>query len=156
MKKSGKVRFIGISTTLPHLPTYLKWGVFDTFQIPYSGLQREHENSISDSAKAGIGTIICGGVAKGEFGVSPNANADKWKKFEEAKLDELRQSGESRTAFLLRFTLSHPHIHTIIAGTLKPEHLQENVQASQRGPLKSEVYAEAKRRLDQVGLTVTV
>lgn len=155
MKKSGKVRFIGISTTLPHLPIYLKWGVFDTFQIPYSGLQREHENSITDSAKAGIGTIIRGGVAKGEFGVSPNANADKWKKFEEAKLDELRQSGESRTAFLLRFTLSHPHINTIIAGTLRPEHLQENVQAAQRGPLKPDVYAEAKRRLDAVGITAT-
>jgi len=153
MKKSGKVRYIGISTTLPHLPVYLKWGVFDTFQIPYSGLQREHENSITDSAKAGIGTIIRGGVAKGEFGISPNANADKWKKFEEAKLDELRSQGESRTAFMLRFTLSHPHIQTIIAGTLIPEHLQENVKAAQSGPLSEGVYAEAKKRLDSVGIT---
>jgi aryl-alcohol dehydrogenase-like predicted oxidoreductase len=34
MQQQGKVRFISISTTLPHLPTYLDWGVFDTFQIP--------------------------------------------------------------------------------------------------------------------------
>lgn len=152
MKKSGKVRFIGISTTLPHLPVYLKWGVFDTFQIPYSGLQREHENSISDSAKAGIGTIIRGGVAKGEYGVGPQASAERWKKFDEAKLDELREQGESRTAFMLRFTLSHPHIHTIIAGTLKPEHLKENVEAARRGPLVPNVYAEARHRLDSVGV----
>jgi aryl-alcohol dehydrogenase-like predicted oxidoreductase len=153
MKRQGKVRHIGISTTLPHLPTYLEWGVFETFQIPYSGLQREHETSITKSAEAGIGTIIRGGVAKGEFGVSPNASADKWKKFEEAKLDELRAKGESRTAFMLRFTLSHPHAQTIIAGTLHPEHLRENVAATQRGPLPADVYAETKRRLDAVGIT---
>jgi aryl-alcohol dehydrogenase-like predicted oxidoreductase len=153
MKKSGKIRHIGISTTLPHLPTYLKWGVFDTFQIPYSGLQREHENSISDSAGAGIGTIIRGGVAKGEHGIGPNASEEKWKKFEAARLDELRDKTESRTGFLLRFALSHPQAHTIIVGTLKPEHLRENVQAAQRGPLPADVYTEAKRRLDSVGIT---
>jgi aryl-alcohol dehydrogenase-like predicted oxidoreductase len=27
MRQQGKVRFISISTTLPHLPTYLEWGV---------------------------------------------------------------------------------------------------------------------------------
>ena len=36
MKSQGKVRWIAISTTLPHLPTYLDWGVFDQFQIPDS------------------------------------------------------------------------------------------------------------------------
>src|SRR5687768_16033477 len=36
MQQLGKVRFISISTTLPHLPTYLQWEVFDTFQSPYS------------------------------------------------------------------------------------------------------------------------
>jgi aryl-alcohol dehydrogenase-like predicted oxidoreductase len=153
MRNQGKVRFISISTTLPHLPVYLNRGAFDSFQIPYSGLQREHEEWITKSAEAGIGTIIRGGVAKGEFGVSPNASAEKWKKFEEAKLDSLRAGGESRTAFMLRFALSHPHIHTIIAGTLHPEHLRENVAAAQRGPLSADVYAEAKRRLDGVGIT---
>jgi aryl-alcohol dehydrogenase-like predicted oxidoreductase len=69
MQQQGKVRFISISTTLPHLPVYLKWGVFDTFQIPYSALEREHEEWISRTAEAGIGTIIRGGVARGEVGI---------------------------------------------------------------------------------------
>src|SRR4051794_37516116 len=94
MQQQGKVRFISISTTLPHLPTYLHWGVFDTFQIPYSALEREHEEWISRSAEAGIGTIIRGGVARGEVGVGLG-NQDRWKKFEEAGLDELRGPGES-------------------------------------------------------------
>jgi aryl-alcohol dehydrogenase-like predicted oxidoreductase len=151
MQQQGKVRFISISTTLPHLPVYLRWGVFDSFQIPYSALEREHEEWISRAAEAGIGTIIRGGVARGEVGVGLG-NEDRWKKFEQASLDELRQPGESRTAFLLRFTLSHPDVHTIIVGTLYPEHLQENIAAVKQGPLPADVYEEAKRRLDRAGV----
>ncbi len=150
MQQQGKVRWISISTTLPHLPTYLDWGVFDTFQIPYSALERAHEGWITRVAQAGAGTIIRGGVARGEAGVGLGS-AERWKLFEKAKLDELREAGESRTAFLLRFTLSHPHVHTTIVGTLHPEHLQENVRAAQRGPLPADVYAEAKRRLEEAG-----
>jgi aryl-alcohol dehydrogenase-like predicted oxidoreductase len=152
MQQQGKVRYISISTTLPHLPTYLKWGVFDTFQIPYSALEREHEEWISRAAHAGIGTIIRGGVARGEAGVGLGST-DRWKKFEDAALDELRQAGESRTAFLLRFTLSHPDVNTTIVGTLYPEHLRENIAAAKMGPLPANVYAEAKRRLDKLGVT---
>ena len=36
MRSQGKVRWIGASTTLPDLPTYIEWGVFDVFQIPYA------------------------------------------------------------------------------------------------------------------------
>jgi aryl-alcohol dehydrogenase-like predicted oxidoreductase len=151
MQQQGKVRFISISTTLPHLPVYLQWGVFDTFQIPYSALERDHEGWINRSAEAGIGIIIRGGVARGEVGVGLG-DQDRWKKFEAAGLDELREPGESRTAFILRFTLTHPHADTIIAGTLYPEHLRENIAAVQRGPLPEDVYEEAKRRLDQVGV----
>ncbi|MGE5222741.1 MAG: aldo/keto reductase [Omnitrophica WOR_2 bacterium] len=152
MQQQGKVRFTSISTTLPHLPVYLKWGVFDTFQIPYSALERDHEGWISRASEAGIGTIIRGGVARGEAGVGLG-NENRWKKFEEAHLDELREPGESRTAFLLRFTLSHPHVNTVIVGTLYPEHLRENIAAAERGPLPANVYEEAKRRLDQVGVS---
>ena len=151
MQQQGKVRFISISTTLPHLPAYLEWGEFASFQIPYSALEREHEEWISRAATAGIGTIIRGGVARGEVGVGLG-NEDRWKKFEQAGLDELRQPGESRTAFLLRFTLSHPDAQTIIVGTLYPEHLQENIAAVQQGPLPANVYEEAKRRLDRSGV----
>jgi aryl-alcohol dehydrogenase-like predicted oxidoreductase len=151
MKQQGKTRFIGISTTLPHLPTYLAWGVFDTFQIPYSALERDHEDWITRAAQAGIGTIIRGGVARGEAGVG-RGNADRWQNFEAAGLDALLEPGESRTAFLLRFTLSHPGVDTAIVGTLDPEHLRENVQAALKGPLPQDIYEEAKRRLEETGV----
>lgn len=151
MRQQGKVRFISISTTLPHLPTYIQMGVFDTFQIPYSALERDHENWITQAAEAGIGIIIRGGVARGEPGVGLGS-AERWARFEQARLDELLEPGEKRTAFLLRYTLTHSHADTIIAGTLHPEHLHENIQTILKGPLSAQVYAEAKRRLDQVGL----
>lgn len=152
MKQQGKVRHVCISTTLPHLPVYLGKGVYDVFEIPYSALERDHENWIARAAEACIGTIIRGGVARGEPGVGLGAQ-DRWAGFEKAGLDDLRGPGESRSAFLLRFVLAHPHAHTIIAGTLKPEHLQENVQAVMRGPLSPEIYAEAKKRLDKAGIS---
>jgi aryl-alcohol dehydrogenase-like predicted oxidoreductase len=150
MKQQGKVRWIGASSVLPHLSTYVEQGWFDVYQVPYSGLERAHEAVIARAAQSGSGTIIRGGVARGEPGAGRGA-AESWRKFEAARLDELCGEGESRTAFVLRFLLAHPGIHTTIVGTLNPDHLRENVRAAQRGPLPPDVYAEAKRRLDAIG-----
>ena len=152
IKAMGAARFIGCSSTSPHLAAYIDWGVFDVFQIPYSALQRQHENLITKAAESGAGVIIRGGVARGEPGSTEGrTSAEAWGKFEKAKLDELRAPGESRTAFMLRFTLSHPHCHTTIVGTCQPAHLEENVAAASRGALPKDVYGEAKRRLDAIG-----
>ena len=151
MRDQGKVRWIGISTTLPHLPTFLEWGVFDTFQIPYSALERQHEEWITQVAEAGIGTVIRGGVALGEPGQGLGI-PERWRGFSGAKLEDLQEADESRTAFMLRFTLTHPSIDTIIVGTQNPAHLRENVVAVNRGPLPADVYEEAKRRLSAAGL----
>jgi aryl-alcohol dehydrogenase-like predicted oxidoreductase len=150
IKKEGKVRHIAISSTLPHLPVYLIWGVFETFQIPYSALERAHEQVIQQVADAGCGVIVRGGVARGEPGAGLGGK-DRWALFEKARLDELCAPGESRTAFLMRYTISHPGMDTTIVGTLIPEHLTENIKAAQAGPLSADVYQEAKRRLSAAG-----
>ena len=150
MQRQGKVRWIGASTKLPHLSTYLDWGVFDVFQIPYSALEREHEEWITRAADAGIGIIIRGGVAQGEPGVG-SGGTSRWDNFERANLDDLRQEGESRTSLILRYTLTHPHADTNIVGTSNLDHLSENVQGILRGPLSDDEYSEAKRRLDAAG-----
>jgi aryl-alcohol dehydrogenase-like predicted oxidoreductase len=149
LQAEGKIRFIGISGTLPNLPEQIAMGVFDAFQIPYSALQREHEALISEAARAGGGTIIRGGVAKGipSDGRQPG---DPWQLWDKAGLDDLLD-GMSRMEFILRYTLSHPDLHTTIVGTMSPEHLQENLAAARRGPLPPDVYEEAKRRLAAAG-----
>jgi len=149
MKEQGKVRWIGISSTHPHIETYVGWGVFDVFQIPYSALEREHEVVIQQAHESGAGVIIRGGVARGEPGEGLG-NLDRWTGWEKAKLDELLEPDETRTQFLLRFTNSHPGMHTNIVGTKSPAHLADNVKAASRGELPTEVYEETKRRLDSV------
>ena len=151
MRQQGKVRWLGISTRVPDLTTYLKWGVFDAFQIPYSALLRQHEDWITESAEAGIGTVIRGGVQQGEPGVGSRSNPEGWQRYNDANLDDLREEGESRTAFILRHTLAHPRIHTTIVGTQNADHLRENLKTVRRGPLPAAVYEEANRRLDAVG-----
>ena len=150
MRRQGKVKWTGVSTILPDLPAFLDSGAFDVCQIPYSALEREHEDLITRAGEAGMGTIIRGGIAQGEPGAGRESN-ETWEKFETAGLDPLRENGESRSAFVLRFTLTHPHVHTIIVGTRNLDHLRENVEAVQRGPLPAETYQEAKRRLDAIG-----
>ena len=151
VQQSGKVRWIGISSTLPHITKYIEWGVFASFQIPYSALERQHENIISSAATAGAGIIIRGGVARGAPEDAGLGNKDRWAIWEKAKLDELLGPGETRTGFLLRFTLSHPDMHTTIVGTVNPEHLAENLRFAEAGPLPADVYEEAKTRLSAAG-----
>jgi aryl-alcohol dehydrogenase-like predicted oxidoreductase len=155
LKSEGKVRFLGVSGTLPNLVEQIELGVFDAFQIPYSALQREHEEVISKAARAGAGTIIRGGVARGaptdwqrtNYMLPGTTMQDRW---ERARLDELLD-GLSRIEFTLRFTLSHPDLSTTIVGTRDPKHLRDNLQFAKKGPLPSEVVSEAKRRLSQAG-----
>jgi aryl-alcohol dehydrogenase-like predicted oxidoreductase len=154
LRDEGKVGFLGVSGTLPNLVEQIEMGVFDAFQIPYSALQREHEDVIGQAAEAGAGTIIRGGVARGAptdwnrvyYMVPATTMKDRW---EQANLDELL-NGMSRMEFTLRFTLSHPGLSTTIVGTKNPDHLRDNLEAAGRGPLPDDVLAEAKRRLDAI------
>jgi aryl-alcohol dehydrogenase-like predicted oxidoreductase len=148
MKEQGKVRWIGVSSTHPHLETYIGWDVFDAFQIPYSALERQHEEVIQAASDSGAGVIVRGGVARGEPGAGLGEQ-DRWDRWEAARLDDLLDDGETRTGFLLRFTNAHPGMNTNIVGTMNVRHLQDNIAAAMR-PLPADTYAEAKRRLDGV------
>jgi aryl-alcohol dehydrogenase-like predicted oxidoreductase len=142
-----------MSGTLPNLTDQIEMGVFDVFQIPYSAVQREHESAISAAATAGAGTVIRGGTARGALAADKHDSAprglsaadirDTWA---QADLDDLLD-GASRQEFVLRFTLSHPDVDTIIVGTVDVGHLQDNLAAARKGPLPADVYAEARRRL---------
>ncbi|HUS91246.1 MAG TPA: aldo/keto reductase [Phycisphaerae bacterium] len=138
-------RFIGISSTLPHLPRFVEMGVFDTFQVPYSCLQPEHHDAITLAGEAGAGVIVRGGIAKGgpESDVAVAERVGLW---ERAGLAELL--GDMTPAeLILLHTLSHPHCHTTIVGTLSVEHLAENTAAANKGPLPADLYQEVRRRV---------
>jgi aryl-alcohol dehydrogenase-like predicted oxidoreductase len=151
LKQAGKVRFIGMSGTFPHLTDHIAMGVFDVFQIPYSAVEREHEAAITAAGQAGAGIIIRGGAAKGAPSDEkrPGLQSQRWR---QANLDDLLD-GMSPMEFVLRFTFSHPEFDTTIVGTINPAHLQANIDALHKGPLPPDLYAEAKRRLAEAGST---
>jgi aryl-alcohol dehydrogenase-like predicted oxidoreductase len=138
-RDQGTIRFIGVSSSLPHLPGLIDLGAFDIFQIPYSCLAPEHHELITRAAETGAGIIIRGGIAQG----GPNAEIqrpalnDIW---DRAKLDELLPEGMSRAELILRYTLSHPHCHTTIVGTCNAEHLAN-------GPLSTDLYEQVTCRV---------
>jgi aryl-alcohol dehydrogenase-like predicted oxidoreductase len=161
IKRQGKVRCIGISFRnggpgdelypagygFRCIQEYMTWGVFDVVQVVYGGLTRQSEIAIAQASDLGIGIVVRGVV---------NRYRDDYDaRFERAGLDELREGGESRNGFLIRFAASHPAISTMIVGTKSADHLEENIAAASKGKLPDKVYAEAKRRLDGVGVAAS-
>jgi aryl-alcohol dehydrogenase-like predicted oxidoreductase len=149
LKRTGTTRFVGMSGTLPNLVDHIAMGVFDVFQIPYSAVEREHEAAITAAARAGAGIVIRGGAAKGSP-TEGKREGVQWERWQKVELRDLLD-GMTPMEFILRFTFTHPDLHTNIVGTIDPTHLQHNVDVLRQGPLPEGVYAEAKRRLDAAG-----
>lgn len=149
-RAQGVIRFIGVSSSLPNLPGMIDLGVFDTFQIPYSCLAREHHDWITKAAETGAGIILRGGIAHGgpDAEIKRPALNDVWSM---ARLDELLPPGVKRAELILRYTLSHPHCHTTIVGTCNLEHFAENLAALEKGPLPRDLYEDITRRVTALG-----
>jgi len=156
LQSEGKIRFIGMSGILPDLPGQIALDVFDAFQIPYSAVQRDHENLISEAADKGAGTLVRGGAARGAASEEKNWSNSPLtqqpglgqRNWETSGLEELvAEAGIGRQEFILRFTLSHPDLSTTIVGTANPAHLASNIELAEKGPLPADLYEEAKKRL---------
>jgi aryl-alcohol dehydrogenase-like predicted oxidoreductase len=156
LQQAGKIRFIGMSGILPDLPDHLAMDVFDAFQIPYSAVQRDHEDLITEAAGQGAGTLIRGGAARGAASAEknwstgpltqqPGVGQRNWQT--SGIEDLLAEAGIGPMEFILRFTLSHPGLSTTIVGTANPAHLAGNIAVAEKGPLPADLYEEAKKRL---------
>jgi aryl-alcohol dehydrogenase-like predicted oxidoreductase len=153
LQAQGKVRFLGMSGTIPNLASHIASGVFDAFQIPYSSVQREHEDLITEASKAGAGIIIRGGAARGAPSNDERnreRGAESLSVWEKAELGDLLD-GMSNMEFVMRFTETHPSMTTNIVGTINPNHLKQNLASVSKGPLPKDLYEEAKRRLAAAG-----
>lgn len=157
LRDEKKTRFIGMSGTLPNLVDHIAMGVFDA-----SRFRTRRSNSSTSMPSATLlqpepGIIIRGGVARGAPAANADADAGYPEMFRQryeqgrqhAELDDLLD-GMSRMEFMLRFTLSNPDLDTTIVGTADLGHLADNVAAARKGPLPSDLYEEARRRLARV------
>lgn len=149
LKQEGKVRAIGISSTLPHLPAHLAIEEFQAFQLPYSPFERALEPYLAEAGARSAGVIVRGGVAQGLSRPKPvdgGAEADPTT----VDLHDLTD-GDTVPGLLLRLLLDNPHISTVIAGSANPDHIRGNARAVRRGPLAADVAAEAWRRIEAAG-----
>ena len=156
LQQEGKVRFIGMSGTIPELDDHIEMGVFDVFQIPYSVVEREHEDLIHKAAEAGAGIVIRGGVARGVI-IKDESIIEDYPEFlrsgfrarrrlwRETRIDDLLE-GMTPMEFMLRFTITNPDMSTTIVGTANPTHLKDNVSVASEGPLPRDLYETAQNR----------
>jgi len=61
------------------------------------------------------------------------------------KLKQILPAGMTLPEMSLRFILSHPAVSTLIAGMRKPEHVRQNIAASDAGPLDKSLLSELKK-----------
>ena len=147
-KAQGLIRFIGSSSSLPHLPGMIELDVFDTIQMPYSCLAPRHHDWITKAAESGAGIIIRGGIAHG----GPDAEIDRpalFNVWDQANLDEFLGAEMSRSELILRYTISHPHCDTTIVGTCNSDHLHENINSLRKGSLEPALYEAITQRVNQ-------
>ncbi|MET0901308.1 MAG: aldo/keto reductase [Mycobacterium sp.] len=151
LRDEGKVLAFGVSSTLPAIDDHLDIEDFTALQVPFSALERELESRIELASRRGVGIIVRGGVAQAGKRAKKTVQGQPitWA---DTGLEELLD-GDSTQGFLLRYAISTIGVTTIIAGTADPEHVRDNARAARRGPLPSDVYAEAQRRLDSAGIT---
>ncbi len=158
-KTAGKVRHLGLTIRnggpteygypagfgYNSLPRFACWEGIEVIQLVYGGLTRLSENAIAKAHQEHRTGIIARGIIK--------KYDDRYDvRFDASKISELLDPGETRNEFLLRFALTHPDLSSVVIGTRNIHHLVENVKTAERGPLSPEVYEEAKRRLDFVGV----
>lgn len=154
IKKSGKVRWIGASTSNRDLPEFRAMGVFDCYQVSYSALEPTVGDAIRQVGQAGAGVLIRGCTGKaGLQKLSPRLSAlglggppDIWQL---ADLDELVPEMD-RVELNLRYVLGNPHAHCLLIGTINPDHLHANLAAAAKGPLPESLQSQIEQRIATV------
>lgn len=158
-KKSGKARHIGLSirngqpneygypATFAYnsLLRFCEWADIEVVQLVYGGMTRICENVIQYAHdNYGIGIVTRGAIK------SYDDSYDK--KYEASGISELFETGESKTSFLLRFSMSHPGVSSVVIGSKNVEHILDNIHAAERGILPDDIYQKAKDHLCYAGI----
>ncbi|MBZ5728052.1 MAG: aldo/keto reductase [Acidobacteriia bacterium] len=166
LKRSGKVRAVGISVT-EHDPDsvleVVQTGLIDVLQVIYNIFDQTPETSLFPLAlEHNIGVLARVPLDEGaltgqidEHTTFPSGDfrefyfrGDRKKQVVErvnALRRDLGPEGVDLAAAALRFCLSHPAVSSVIPGMRTRRHAEANSALSDRGPLPPETLAKLKR-----------
>lgn len=156
LQKTGVIRHLGLSTRKPYIQQFLDVDLLSVFQLPYSAIQRQHEDVAESLSSRGKTVVARGVVGRGSVanswssipvGMKHGQAQNVW---EAAGIDELL-GGMSRIEFMIRFALTLSSLGVCLIGTADVSHLEENVRAAENGPLGAGLYELAVERLSQAG-----
>jgi aryl-alcohol dehydrogenase-like predicted oxidoreductase len=164
LKRSGKVRSVGVSAT-EHDPDsalgIVETGLIDAVQVIYNIFDQAPEARLLPLAqKMNVGILarvpLDEGALSGRFTEDikfPEGDFRDWyfrggrRKEVVQHVDALKRDldGESVPDTALRFCLSHPAVSSVIPGMRTRTHVEQNTALSDRGPLPQELLAKLKR-----------
>ncbi|MGC8794347.1 MAG: aldo/keto reductase [Bryobacteraceae bacterium] len=166
LKRSGKVRFVGVSLN-DHQPDsalgLIETGLIDTVQVIYNIFDQSPERRLFPLCQQrNIGVLarvpFDEGALTGQITARSQFDPRDFR-YSYFRGDRKRQV-EERVAALkrdlagvegdlpeiaLRFCLSHPAVSTVIPGMRKVKHVEANLAVSDRGPLDERVLAILKK-----------
>ncbi|NNN18956.1 MAG: aldo/keto reductase [Acidimicrobiaceae bacterium] len=156
LKRKGIIRHIGLSTRKPYVNELLDLDILDVYQLPYSSIQRQHEDVAELVSKSGRAVVARGVVARGsvakEWSSIPIGMADGQAQniWDKANIDELL-GGMSRIEFMIRFVVTSQWVNVVLTGTTNLAHLEENITAAEKGALDADMYDAVLERLTAAG-----
>jgi aryl-alcohol dehydrogenase-like predicted oxidoreductase len=165
LRGRGLIRAFGISVN-DHDPSsgvrIVESGRIDTVQVIYNVFDQTPEEELFGAAqRADVGVIARVPLDEGSLGGGLKedtvfSESDMRRSyFRGARLGEtvrrverlrpmLSGTGQSMAQGALRFCLSHPAVSTVIAGSVDAEHIRDNADASEMGPLDGGVRIKLK------------
>lgn len=160
LKKSGKVRYFGVSLT-EHDPEsgieLATLGLIDSLQVIYNIFDAAAADRLFPiAAKNGVGILarvpfdegsLAGGVhedtefEEGDFRVSYFRGERKKQVVERVRelQAEVPEFASGLPELALRFCLSHPAVTSVIPGMRRMAHVKSNIHAAMAGPLPPQV-----------------
>ena len=163
-RDAGKTRFIGYSGDNDAAHWAVDSGLFDTLQTSFNIVDQTPRTTglLEKADSAGLGIIVKRPVANSVWhAIRTGRRRENLRPYSHAYYDravKVAEAGEipgepddpMLTAF--GFTLAHPQVDVVIAGTKNPDHLSDNVNMVNKAlPIDPGVVAEFQRRFDELG-----
>ena len=165
LKRDGWIRYFGLSLNRWQPQNGIKairTGLVDSVQVIYNIFDQAPEDELFPVCQElNIGVIARVPFDEGSLGgkmtLETRFPKDDWRAGyfghenlanTVARVDKLKTivpAGMTLPEMALRFILSHPAVSTTIAGMRKPEHVRQNIAASDAGPLDKSLLPELKK-----------